>query len=471
MSLSENQARLRLLFKELKLSLRKKGGFGRNLATVFSGNLIGQVIGVLLMPIISRLYPPEAYGVFATFSALSANLVVFSSLLYSQTLVLPKEEKSFTALLQLSLLLIGSFTLLVTITLLLCKSWLFAWLELERLESYWYLLPLSVLLTGLLQLIGGWNIRYKQFQQAAFISVLRVLSGKSINIAYALIFTGSFVGLLSGDILTVLIALVLGYFISMKGRLQPHLKWQGWGSIKQAAISYRNYPLFMLPGVWINTFAVQIPIILLTLYSTPVIVGLFAFGSRILSLPLSVIENAVGPVFLQKSTELEQKNAAELRKFTQRSIFILLSLGALPFAALTVFGDFIFFYVFGPEWEESGQITAYIGIYFIFRLPWGAGGSILRGLRKERFLLRFGILLLIARSSSLVIGLLIIRSHEWAFFLFGLSNALVYLYGLGYLSYIVKLNVVKNVLVSIIIVSTSLMIAYGMRVAIIYLFS
>jgi O-antigen/teichoic acid export membrane protein len=71
----------------------KAGSFWRNLSIVMSGTALAQVISFAMMPIISRLFTAEDFGVFGTFQSILGIASAGITLQYIQAIVLPKEKK------------------------------------------------------------------------------------------------------------------------------------------------------------------------------------------------------------------------------------------------------------------------------------------------------------------------------------------------------------------------------------------
>lgn len=77
---------------ELALSFSLKGRFARDAVTLMFGALIAQIVPLMIMPILTRIYTPEDFGVFSLFVAVVTILGGFSSLRYELALMLPRRE-------------------------------------------------------------------------------------------------------------------------------------------------------------------------------------------------------------------------------------------------------------------------------------------------------------------------------------------------------------------------------------------
>ena len=65
----------------------------KGIVIIGSGSAIAQVLGIIFVPIITRIYPPEIYGTLAVFGSLLALLMVGSSLKYELTIPLPEKDQ------------------------------------------------------------------------------------------------------------------------------------------------------------------------------------------------------------------------------------------------------------------------------------------------------------------------------------------------------------------------------------------
>lgn len=70
-----------------------KSEFNKNVTTLFTGTVIAQAIPIAISPILSRLYSPDEFGVWALYVSLVMFFSVFSTGRYQFAIMLPKEKK------------------------------------------------------------------------------------------------------------------------------------------------------------------------------------------------------------------------------------------------------------------------------------------------------------------------------------------------------------------------------------------
>ena len=87
------------------VNLIKSSG-ARNFAKLLSANVVAQVIGLIVYPILTRIYSPEDFGLLNLFLSIGNVLVVISLADYYYAIVLPKNERDAVALTHTSLFLL-----------------------------------------------------------------------------------------------------------------------------------------------------------------------------------------------------------------------------------------------------------------------------------------------------------------------------------------------------------------------------
>src|SRR5690606_11727504 len=100
-----------------KLLGGEHGGLWRGTLTLLAGSGAGRIIAVLSMPVLTRLYGPEDFGVLALFTALTGMLVPVATLRYVLALPLPRKDGVAINLLALNLGLLSGFSLTVAVFL------------------------------------------------------------------------------------------------------------------------------------------------------------------------------------------------------------------------------------------------------------------------------------------------------------------------------------------------------------------
>ena len=82
---------------------KPKSEFTRNVLTLMTGTTIAQAIPIAISPILTRLYTPEDFGVFALYIGIVAILSVFATGKYELAIMMPKDNQEAFSILLLSI--------------------------------------------------------------------------------------------------------------------------------------------------------------------------------------------------------------------------------------------------------------------------------------------------------------------------------------------------------------------------------
>jgi O-antigen/teichoic acid export membrane protein len=442
--------------------LRQKGSFAQNFAITFSGTAVVAVLGFAVSPIMTRLYGPQSYGLFAVFNAIVSNVSLFSTLGYAPAFLLPRQRKRFLALVQLTMLLSVVVLVLMSFAFWLLHDALLRWLKAEALGYWFYVIPFAVFMFNLNVVMSAWYLRTKEFKKRAGIDVATAVAGRSLTLGVGWLANGPVGGLLLGDLFAKLTMFFSMLFSGIHRQLHTLRRPFLWARIRAVAWQYREYPFYVMPTAYLNNLAGQLPIFFLTTGFGTGAVGLYAFSVSLLELPINLIGNAVAPVFLQKATETHQQQPERLQQICLELYNKLFYLGLLPFGIITVFGDWIFGFVFGGRWEQAGVFTAYLGYYYVFKLASYATSPVYAVLQQQRLALVGTGLLVLVRIASLLLG---IRMHDLnlGMLLFGVSSFIVtFLVDMNIL-HLLKLPVLRLALRSLGLVAATLGLLWGVR--------
>jgi O-antigen/teichoic acid export membrane protein len=398
--------KLKNVWQQNVQALRQPGSFTQNIFLMFSGSAIVTIIGFLLTPVMTRIYPPESYGLFAIYSFAISNISLVATLSYPSAFVLPRTRSELLALVQLAFLL-AAFTLIVTqLGFLFFADEIMALLKAEKLGRWFYIVPVLAFVLSLNNIMSNWYLRFKEFGKRAGVDVATSLAGRGVTISYGLLMSGTTPGMLLGDSVSRLInfwGLLRGGMYQALGELWSTFNWR---AVRAVAIEYREFPLFQVPTAYIGVMAAQLPIFLLTSNFGATVTGWFAFCAGVIDLPSTLMGNSIAPVFLQKATETDIESPERLPVLVLNLYYKLFYFGLIPFAILTIFGDVIFRIAFGARWEAAGLFASFMSYGYLFRLTSSATAPIYTIRRRQNMFLIIVVIASAIRIASLGLGLL-----------------------------------------------------------------
>jgi len=333
--------------------LKLKSEFSRNVLTLMTGTTIAQAIPIAISPILTRIYTPEDFGVFALYMSVASLLSVMATGRYELAIMLPKKDEDAINIVAFSILIAFFVSFISFLIVFFFNAQITNLLGNPEISSWLYFIPLTVLLTGVYQSFNYWSNRKKQYKRLATSRVVQSGTTSASNLAMGFGGFGSS-GLILGGILGQGVATgVLGSSI-FKSDLELFKK--SVNSLKIFALGkrYIKFPKFDLVASLLNVFSYQVIMILFNIFFSATVAGYYYLTQRILSIPMAFIASAISDVFREEASKdfKEYGNAKNIYKATFQKLFILGFIFSLILYFLAI--D-IFRIVFGEEWIVAGE--------------------------------------------------------------------------------------------------------------------
>ena len=344
---------------EMSLRTLVKSSGVRNFTKLLSANVVAQVIGLVVYPILTRMYAPEDFGLLNLFMSIGGVLAILSTAEYYYAIVLPKEEKDAENVFGVGVLWLIATTLAIGLSVVFAKpiSLLF---KSPNLASYYWMMPFYVFALGAWNLLNYWYIRHKEYNAISRYQVSQNLlsAGGKLGMGWGGIFQG---GMIYSVVIAPLISLA-GSWLCARKTLLPACRRISWQAVREQAKVYRNFPCFVLPRSFVNMLAGQMPVLLLTPFFGGEAVGFLSLAILLGYTPIGTITRAIYQVMYQHTMEQvhEQKPIGQiLRKFLLSASAIIIPL----FVGLWFVLPELTAWLLGEEWHVSGE-------YIRWMLPW-----------------------------------------------------------------------------------------------------
>lgn len=391
--------------------------------------LFTQILGIILMPIVTRLYTPDAYGGYSLFGSILMPICIFATMGYSGSIVLPEKDEVASNMLFVSI----AFTVIITIfTIPFCwfgSDMLLRWLKVPELGIYLWVLPVSVFLYGLQTSLLSWNLRNKRFGRITISKISLALANKAVLIGAGLsgyATTGSL--FLGGIVSSMTMNGVLGGRIWQEsGKLFRYsIRWH---DMFQGIKRYRKFPMYNLWTDLIGRFAGLIVVFLLASYFSKSAVGYYGLGVAVLSMPATLIGSSIGEVFYQKAAaaRYEDSKIPVIESLFKQMTWMSMVL----FLLLALIGDSLFAVVFGIKWLEAGVYGQILSFSIFINFIMGPALVLVNVLEKQDIYLAVNIVTTILSYISIIVGGLL-NNIYLGLGLFSLFNGLAF-FGAGLL--------------------------------------
>lgn len=416
------------MIKELISKLKKKylpsGSFRDNFFTMAVGRTLSQVIPLLMTPLLTRIYTPEDFGIFAIFLSLVTVLALISNGRYNLAITLPKENTKAIQLFiicVIGVISISLFTFLIGISF---QEDLLKAFGIEGKNAFIYLVPLGVLIVALIESVYYWLLRIRSYQFLSKNFIIQTSSITLFKVGFAFLHWGWF-GLVFAHILGSLLSLILLIIQMIKTYdLKAIREEMKKNKLIEIAKEYKKFPFLSLPADGINSIANQLPNILLNNLFGSSVVGYYSLTQRVLGLPINFVSTAMTDVFRERaSTDYRDKGNCKgifLETFKHLSL-----LSIVPFLLLFLFAPYLVPIILGDQWVQAGEYIRILSLMFMFRFIASPLSSTLYINGKQIYLLLWQIGLLICTILSFYIGKQI-GDEKTALLLFSGSYAFMY---------------------------------------------
>jgi len=331
--------------------------YARNFLHLVTANVLAQVILLAAAPLLSRLYGPEAFGVFGIFTAIvGVGLAVVTGRL-EWLIPNPRSSRRAGALLAIGLIVtvvscvaIG-VTLLVTPRAVLPTSW-------QAVDDVLWMAPWVLAGTGLQQLLQAWHIRGADLAILGRVKTLQSIANVAVAVAAVSVLGRAAAqwGLIAGMMFGAW-AGALGLWrgssdvrseLASASRRQLKLVWCkyqgqiGWSSL--AAI--------------LNALSLAIVPLLLARHYSVVEVGFYTLTQRIAFIPIGFVSNAVRQSFWAEAARRVHSDRSALLKLFMSSVRRLWWIAAIVGLA-AIAGPLYVGPLFGrDQWEDAGWVLA-----------------------------------------------------------------------------------------------------------------
>lgn len=369
----------------------------RQVASLVSGTSLAHLITIALSPVLTRIFPAEAFGELHLFHSIVIILSIVSTGCFEYTFVLPKKDRDASLLFKFSLLLNLLFNLLLYLFIYIAHR--FSVLPTDFSSLFVWLIPLGIFFNSALNILTHFIIRFEQYGAASQSKVLQssVIGGTQTGLGIAGMLNG---GLIIGHIAGRIISTVFLFYRKTSVHLEKVFDKQ---NLRPVAKKYFDTTKFLLPSNILSYGAIEIPVFVIGALFDQEVLGFYALAYRVLSVPSAFIGNSVGQVFYKQISDRYNRGNA-IRNFVVKTWGVLFLITIIPTGILMLWSEPLFSFVFGEQWQTAGSIAMIMAPLLAIDFISAPTGKTLIVLEKQKIMPVFSFLNLITRSGGLLIG-------------------------------------------------------------------
>jgi O-antigen/teichoic acid export membrane protein len=334
-------------FSERLKRLLGKGSYGRDTFVNTVGLLVVAIVPIAALPILSRLYSPEDFGLFGVFTAVVGLGTIASTGRYEAAVMLPEEDRSAIAVAAAAFAFVFAFMSVLAIAVAI--AW-FGGISLVRDHlSLACLAVVAIGFSGAVQILLNAAIRHRMFVKVNFARIVGAIATAFLSI---------FIGVYHVDSIGLAIGLTAGYVVCSVVLLQFVVRhYRGVAlpdgrEIRVQARRYRHFPLFSLPSDFSDTLAVNLPVLFFSTFYGAAATGYLTMFQRVWA-GTSVVVKGLGETFRHRAA-LEKQQTGAFGRTVKMTLVPLFAVAVVLAGFLVFLGPTLFAIVIGAQWREAG---------------------------------------------------------------------------------------------------------------------
>ena len=371
----------------------------RGVAVIAGGTALSQALGALAAPVLTRLYTPADFGVYAIYLSILGLVSALGSLRYELAIPLAEDEAAAVHLVVLCALVLGAMSAAAGAVFGGLGRVIIRWTDSPGLGPYLGLLPLGFLAMGSFSIMNYWLIRRKSYGLIARAKLIQGTSMISTQLAGGFAKIGP-LGLLLGQI--------AGHG-SASGWVARSL-WRGRGAflgritfagLRREARRFRRFPLYSSAGALLNAAGGNLPLLLFAALYGPKAAGWLGLGQRLTGSLYALAGDTVARVYFGEAAALATDHPERLRRLYDRALVRLMLLGSVLMVLIIAVGPSGFAAILGPEWKMTGTYLRYLSLALVFQFAVGSLSQTLNILERQGLQLAWDLVRLLLGIASL----------------------------------------------------------------------
>lgn len=341
-----------------------KQTFARNVSVLAGGTAISQGLGILLLPVITRLYTPADFSMLAVFSSILGIFAVVACLRLDIAIPLPERDEDAANLLAIALLFTTALATLIALVVWWFPVHIARAVGQPRLQRYLWMIPLGIWLVGTYSAMQFWFTRKKRFTAIVRTRVIQTTGSAATQLGFGLLGSLGPVGLLLGQLIGSG-AGVLGLGQTVWRNDLQALRKVNWANLRRVLGEYDQFPKYSTFEALANNGTIQLSVIVIAAVTQGPEAGYLFLAMKTMTIPIGLIGGAVAQVYLSRASD--EFRANRLNIFTLNIFSGLMRTGVGPLIFLGIIAPTTFPLIFGSPWERAGQLVAWMTPWIIFQ--------------------------------------------------------------------------------------------------------
>lgn len=342
----------------------EKNSFVRSIGVLVGGALGAQIILLVAMPFLTRMYSPEDFSVLGVYTAILGMFSIVACFGFDNAIPVPELESDAVNLLFVSVLIAAVTGTSLAIVVFAWPQEIGAILRQPAMLPYLWMLPLGVFLAGAYSALQFWSARQKAFSLIARSRIMQSGGGVGVQLGLGLIGLAPF-GLLFGQLINSGAGVIL--LVGRLFRCERHLLASATKAEMRAVIRrHDRFAKYTTPELLANSATVQLPVIIIAAVSAGPEAGFLLLAMRVIQTPMALVGNAISQVYYAQAPDAFRVGSLPLLSAGILRQVAKFGIGPLIFASIVA--SEVFAIAFGERWGPSGTLVAWMAPWMIVQL-------------------------------------------------------------------------------------------------------
>lgn len=338
--------------------------FWRRASVVLAGAVAAQAIPLIVLPLLTRLLPPEALGQYYIWFGVSTVASVVATLRLDVAIFNAKSGQEMASILQAAIASAVAIAVFLAIVLLGLKFVAPGWIG-GRVVSVGA--TATACMAALLAISQTAIAAYVYSARFARQALARILLAGSTAAAQLIAVASGFgvEGMIYGQVLATA-CVVIWLVGDLRRSLSLDLRGISLSRYMSTIRECWRFPVFSMPADFISAFSAQLPLFLIGVRFGNAPVGQYALTNRALAAPVGLLAGSVLSVFKEEASR-QYRETGQCCPAYWKTLYSLALLGIAPFSLLFFISERLFVFVFGPDWAEAGTLASMLAPMFYLK--------------------------------------------------------------------------------------------------------
>tara|TARA_A100001388_G_scaffold277253_1_gene267636 strand:+ start:9749 stop:11026 length:1278 start_codon:yes stop_codon:yes gene_type:complete len=368
---------------------------------LISSSIFSRLITLISLPIITRIYDPDNFGVYTAFASIIAIINPISTFRYERAIVIAKNSKEEETIVFASIVFSIITSVLIFFGIIIIHNYFFKFRNFVEILIFF---PFGSMLVGFYQPLYYLAVKRKKFKSISISKLIQSIGCFFTQIIFSS--TGS-IGLILGFIILNSSGFEFSLFKILKIKLKRFRK--NILSIPKIVKKYKDFGFYLTLSSIIESLGNEFPkIIILNAFGQESL-GFLGLSISLYNIPIFISNNSLGTFFIGNVNNLFLKNS--LKNEIKQIIINLFVLGLIVCLITNLFAPYLVNLFLTEKWMPTINIIRIISPLFICELISSSINSAFYPSRKLKLSFSFQVLI----SSLKIIPLLVVVGLDYNF--------------------------------------------------------